>query len=155
MPNKLDPSDVTYTELWFINNSHRFDEWFDPDMYMWSESHYLASHCSSKIETWWYPDKFYWRHCNRLARYCSDHFDIWWDPEYFRYFEVDGLLRHCSDNFPTWFRCDPHTIIHDICVRSALKLFASRTISHIDMWYPYLNIEKTKQEFIVESMYGN
>ena len=94
---------IEYTDTWFVNNVHTFDEWFDSNTFDWNWCNYLAKFHNERFNDWWDADKFNWANSVYLLVYCSEHFVTWWDAETFDWNHASYLKMHCIEHIDTWY----------------------------------------------------
>lgn len=96
---------IEYTDLWFRENAHKFDLWFNPNTFIWKGggSRHLAEFCNKDFNKWWDADKYDYYWPEFLAQHCSKYFNSWWDPNKFDWHYINFLPMYCSNYKDVWF----------------------------------------------------
>ena len=84
-------------------HSDQFTKWWDPELFDWKDSWYLAQSCFKYFDIWWDSEKYNWKlDSAELVQYCSRYFKIWWDPEKFDWSHSLALLMYCNEYNDVW-----------------------------------------------------
>lgn len=96
---------VVYTTVWFRNNKHNFEDWFDASKFNWDMGSWLlAIILPNKFDIWFSKETYNYDSARYLMNYCPNYIHKWYDKSllYRGYSFIEDLINNTFSQCDVW-----------------------------------------------------